>query len=126
MGPFSISKSGSARGNTPLPIQYVHRQLEAEPPVQRTKYMARVRSIAHSAQDNLVHRLTIAPDEMDSIPEQDVLRVNHYWGDLLGKPFATLVLDLALHDLFQTQNGNVFPEKTPQWDSMHMGKAIVA
>jgi hypothetical protein len=107
--------------NTPLPIQYVHRQLEAEPLSQRTKYMARVRSIAHDTQDNLVHRLRIAPDERDSIPEQDVLRVNHYWGFRLGKPFATLVLDLSLHDLFQTQNGNVLFETA---NAMHMGKTM--
>ena len=82
----------------PLPLQFVHRHTEAEAPSQRTKYMARVGAIVPHGQDNLVHRLRV--NEADLVPEPDALRVNHYWGFRLGKPFASLILDRTLHDLF--------------------------
>lgn len=82
--------------DTPLPLQFNHRMPEAEPASQRTKYIARVRDIDDGWQSDIVHRLRMAYDAQDLVPDPDVLRVNHYWGRRLSKPLASLRWDSGL------------------------------
>ena len=82
--------------DTPLPLQFNHRMPEAESPSQRTKYIARVRDIDDGWQSDIVHRLRMAYDAQDLVPDPDVLRVNHYWGRRLSKPLASLRWDSGL------------------------------
>ena len=89
----------ATRPDAPLPLQFGHRMPEAEAPSHRTKYMARVRSIDGASQADIVHRLRLVPGAQDVVPDADVLRVNHYWGHRLGKPFVSLRWDQGLRDL---------------------------
>jgi hypothetical protein len=91
-GPSDLATQPDA----PLPLQFNHRMPEAEPASQRTKYIARVRDIDDGWQSDIVHRLRMAYDAQDLVPDPDVLRVNHYWGRRLSKPLASLRWDSGL------------------------------